>query len=465
MGSKRKRTSESSKAQEGYKRQYAPYDNEDGELSGFKAARGYIDTSTGQRGAFPGLEEYGDDFFCGPASDGMDYLRMVRSEARGVPSLLIAKAAPMPSVPEYDASDEEIEDGEVYTGVGGGEDATEHNFEAEDYEEDTRGWYEDGTYIATGTASYPQRPPSPQKLALFTWHDSLMSTFRQKRKLLHESSPPPSPPSATQGNIVPIARPLPHKQEDWIDLIYNTSPTPSFLWKMDQYTVLKAFKIMVELLKVGTDTPVEQTLWIYGLLLRCSEVMTPDEVYIVRELGKKAIQVQKKLEMSNCLSGNKKVTPVPATAPEGELLDSNIVEQDEVEGGEIPAENCEPEGDAYKQKDVSNSSTALGNSLSSPTVTLQSTAEGKTPSEVPVVEQSSSVKPPTALDPKAVANQRLHKKRKNRKPKNGNYDYIPSANTLSTLDMIISIVGDFFGQRDLLNERRYHSLGATWNEA
>ncbi|RPB24072.1 hypothetical protein L211DRAFT_824569 [Terfezia boudieri ATCC MYA-4762] len=443
-------------------------------MSGFNIARGYIDASTGQRGAFPGLEEYGDEFFCGPANDGMDYLRMVRSEARGVPSLLIAKAPPMPSIPENDASDEEIEDGEIFTGIGGGQDASQHNVEAEDYYgEDTRGWYEDGTYIATGTASFPQRPPSPQKVALLTWHCSLMSTFRQKRKLLHESSPPPNLSSATEGNIVSITRPLPQKQDDWIDLIYNTSPTPSFLWKMDQYTVLKAFKVMTDLLKVGTDTTVEQTLWIYGLLLRCSEVMTPDEVYIVRELGKKAIQVQKKLEMSNCLSGNKKAASVLAIAPEPEVLDTNI-EQEAIEDSGISAANRELERDAPRQKenDAGGSSTGIGGSLSSPALTLHSSTGDKTPSEVFVVEQPSSLESssalevsPTAPDPKAIATQRLHKKRKNRKPKNGIYDYIPSANTLGTLDMIISIVGDFFGQRDLLGERRYHSLGASWNKA
>lgn len=76
MGNKRKRSANTGKPHEyeGFsKRQH----HED-ELSGFGAARGYIDASTGQRGAFPGLEEYGDDFFCGPANDGMDYLRMVR---------------------------------------------------------------------------------------------------------------------------------------------------------------------------------------------------------------------------------------------------------------------------------------------------------------------------------------------------------------------------------------------------
>ena len=39
-----------------------------------------LDPVTGQRGAFPGLEDEGadNDLFYGPAEDGMAYLRMVR---------------------------------------------------------------------------------------------------------------------------------------------------------------------------------------------------------------------------------------------------------------------------------------------------------------------------------------------------------------------------------------------------
>ena len=79
MGNKRKRTTSYAKKHgRGPKRQQYSYDNEDENPFGFHAAKGYIDPSTGQRGAFPGLEEYGDDFFGGPANDGIDYLRMVR---------------------------------------------------------------------------------------------------------------------------------------------------------------------------------------------------------------------------------------------------------------------------------------------------------------------------------------------------------------------------------------------------
>lgn len=37
-----------------------------------------VDASTGQKGAFPGLDDDTDELFYGPASDGIEYLRMVR---------------------------------------------------------------------------------------------------------------------------------------------------------------------------------------------------------------------------------------------------------------------------------------------------------------------------------------------------------------------------------------------------
>lgn len=44
------------------------------------AAQARIDPTYGQRGAFPGLDDPvgEDELFYGPATDGMEYLRMVR---------------------------------------------------------------------------------------------------------------------------------------------------------------------------------------------------------------------------------------------------------------------------------------------------------------------------------------------------------------------------------------------------
>lgn len=55
-------------------RLFASQDNEDQAQVGAK-----VDSTYGQRGAFPGLDEAGEDeLFYGPADDGMAYVRMVR---------------------------------------------------------------------------------------------------------------------------------------------------------------------------------------------------------------------------------------------------------------------------------------------------------------------------------------------------------------------------------------------------
>jgi hypothetical protein len=56
---------------------------DDSQGNKFDASRGYVDPSTGQRGAFPGLENCDEDFF-GPPQHGLDYLRMVRYVALGL---------------------------------------------------------------------------------------------------------------------------------------------------------------------------------------------------------------------------------------------------------------------------------------------------------------------------------------------------------------------------------------------
>lgn len=315
------------------------------------------------------------------------------------------------------------------------------NKEEYEQEEDTRGWYEDGSYIATAAACYPQRPSSPNKVAILAWHEFVMEQFRKMRKVLHGNHPPLSipTPSTIASGMVSNARPLPHKQEDWLDLLFKTSPTVTYLWKMDQHIVLKGMKFMVDLLKVGADTPVEQTRWIYGLLLRCSEVMTPDEVFIVRELGKKALNIQKKLELSNCLSGTR-VLLLQMAIPGGDILKEGTCEEEEVD---------QDHSEVVQSTDTSPPPT---------------TCEGASCNPLPVDEDSGALQSGIAPGVSILTNQRINKKRKNRKAKSGVYDYVPSANTLGTLDVIISIVGDFFGQRDLLGDRKYHTLGGAWNE-
>ena len=64
---------------EAKRRRQLALDADDDEGNGTKAAQPKVDQTYGQRGAFPGLDEGEDEqLFYGPASDGLEYLRMVR---------------------------------------------------------------------------------------------------------------------------------------------------------------------------------------------------------------------------------------------------------------------------------------------------------------------------------------------------------------------------------------------------
>ena len=398
-----------------------------------------------------------------------------RAEARGVPSLLVAKPPSKPIVSIYEAEtlneDEELEGGE--------EAPVDEEFTVKQEEQDTRGWFEDGTYVATPVASFPLRPPSPHKAALLAWHESFVERFRTLRSLLHgaERQLHSQPlPVSSESTAITNDHPVPRRQEHWLQMLGDTSPTPLYLWTMDLELVLKGLKIVVGLLKIGTDTPLELTRWIFGLLLRCHEVMTRDEVFVLRELGKRAIHIQKKLEQTHCLDGSK-----------GEGMLAEILE-DEADEDDLDAEGNKSEGLDFLEQHggeavVGISCDGINNvSVKAPagqhiqsqaaegqklglTVNLTKTVLSSQDSAPEALTSQGNDIPepePPEVDDEAVALGRLNKFRKNRKPKNGKYNYVPSPNTLGTLDMIISIVGDVFGQRDLLEERKYHTLGGSW---
>ena len=81
MGSKRKHTGSSPGDTLFNKRSRQSQDHGSDDDSPTAAqSQSRIDPTYGQRGAFPGLDDSigDDDLFYGPASDGVEYLRMVR---------------------------------------------------------------------------------------------------------------------------------------------------------------------------------------------------------------------------------------------------------------------------------------------------------------------------------------------------------------------------------------------------
>lgn len=411
---------------------------------------GYLDQATGQHGAFPGLHQDEKEPFLGPAYDGLSYLRMVRSEAALVPSLLLGASVARPELPKLaplkprmtvvqeesvdtldyddppaaapelnyddhsamlnyddptsilDDVSEEKEEEELYEG-------TE---DAEDASEDQNYYFAESTYISRYRAPTPP-PPPPH-------HHSLLDRFRALRLALRLTPPPPLNPAPKFPRTFSYA---------WVN---ETAPTPSMLWSMDQPRVIRMIGGLGHQIGTGTRTVrrgVERRVgeWAWGLLLRVDEAMIADEVGTVREMGKISMGVWKKLRELR----KKGQLGIRKDVAVGEGDDGVLEEAEEMTGPEAEVEKQDEDLDevAEEGKDGETDNAApegVPDGVAVPT----SAAATEKEAESTAAPSSSAV--PGAHDQTVEVD----------------WNY-----TIATLDMIISIVGDFFGQRDLLEER------------
>ena len=323
----------------------------------YEGVLGYIDPTTGQRGAFPGLLPTANDDFYGPAIDGFDYLRMVRSEARHVPSLLVSASAPPPprEKPYHNPDD-------VVLSYDEPEPEQEH---ASPEPEDPMCKFGDSAF-------YSLHPSAPDR-ALPAQHTALLRRFTELRTRLHAN-----PPEKQQ---VELPRKFAPK---WL---HANVPTPALVWAMEQEQVLRCVECLGKVVGTGTRTVrrgVDRRIaeWAWALLVRVDEVMGCDEVWRVREVGKVAGRVRDRV-----------VEEVRRERAEEEEV-RGLEEEIRAAAAEEASEDGE-EGELEEEEEAGE---------------LMPEGEG-------LVEDHDRIE------------------------------------TLAALDMIISIIGGFFGQKDLLEER------------
>ncbi|KAI4118732.1 MAG: hypothetical protein LQ345_001250 [Seirophora villosa] len=354
-----------------------------------------VDPTYGQRSAFPGLDDAGEEdaLFYGPANDGLEYLRMVRSEAKGVPNLLTATK-----------SHEEEEEEALYR----------------DY---PQGYYEDGAYIAA--ASLPtaasQNPPiidadgdtDPQE----AYHTSLLTRFKTLSPFLRSpSSSQPNPSASATATVLTNA---PTKK--WRTTLLYTPPTTALLAQLPQETIINGIAALEKHLEWGMlERGAYVGAWAWGLLARCRSagMMGSEEVGVLRDLGKKARGLVRGLR-----------------AGLGSVVEDVASEDHEVLLGE-PVMGNEAEDHAFNHSKSDLAEQAAPNENEE-----QDMANAK--SRLLATLQRSTSSPSSNTPP--------HPTPGNDARENG----IPSTTTriAATLDMIITVVGEEYGQRDLLDGR------------
>jgi hypothetical protein len=285
--------------------------------------------------------------------EAMAYLKAVRSERQGMPIVLRTAET---------ASEEDVD-----YGMG-----------------DSRGYFVEDCYIARPVL----RPEAPKKTTVSAkdaYTEVLKRRFETMRTRLRDESLTGGQPDQTD-NKKPVLRPNGGKKAyaKCVNHVQRSSPSLSQLQALDQEDTLSMLELIHKsYFKRGETLGQHTSAWIWALLARLSDVgtMNNDEVFVLRDLGKRALVIQ--ISFNNA-----------AMAAQLEELSR-----------------------AEAACDSSDEATTPGHEGSQ---TAAATADADKTDTA-----GSSVTP--MLDPES---------------------------TLATLDMIVTIVGEFFGQRDLLDSRR-----------
>ena len=401
-----------------------------------------------------------------------------------MPNLLVAPSCIEKTV--------DTEDGELY----------------EDYE---TGYYEDGAYAAlpdlSSTPEVPQYEDEddedidPQE----AYYASLSDRFREIRTILHSSPPAPSLDKPLNNNLSASAQAaFLHNatHREWRYQILHTTPSMRLLASMHQDGVVRGLG------RLETLLPKKDLLaeihgnrigaWCWGLLGRCREIgeMGSEEVGVLRTLGKTALRVGRKLKMQKQRGlgahhntetdvgeendDEEESEEVPTGAINGaenfeeqEVRNGQIEEMEEGEvdvtgtvgalpntnahNGNVDVSTLESErGDAQATERCSErdiyTEAAPGTTSINNTAPKSRTFDG--------LAQYEQVKDPLALAKETLlarvyspATSALPREVGHGRENNSDSGVNIEAKAFATLDMIVTIVGEFYGQKDLLDAR------------
>jgi hypothetical protein len=354
--------------------------------------------------------------------------RAHRSEAKGVPSLLLSAAAtanapppprerPPPPPPRQrpvvNPDDVVLDyDDPLSTSIPEPPESEYSPSEPTPKPEDPHYYFTESTYISLHPSPLP-RPPPPH-------HASTLTRFTTLRNKLGVKPPRPSNPGFPKWR----------DNKAWRDFVSMTIPRQEWLWAMQQWEVVRLVKEFTAW--IGWRTRVRNAakkgvakgwgVWIWGLLVRCEIVMVAEDVSVLRELGKIALTAWKVLgefreeEEGGGKNWDDTAAPVEPVADGGQEVTKS--EETSAVIGETPED--------YRRQDIDPVG-AEDCAARKPEEPREGTTKEQEPQELEEGEE------PEAPPPKI--------------------EYYNLEDTMGMMDMIVSIIGDFFGQRDLMEER------------
>ncbi|KAK3298562.1 uncharacterized protein B0H64DRAFT_385506 [Chaetomium fimeti] len=445
-----------------------------------KQAEGKPDPTYGQRAAFPGLDDdesaqiSDDDLEFEENGDALAYLRAVRKEASGVPNVLVAPKAG-PEIPTHLQGSDAIDRSIYADGVG-----------------DSRGYYHDGAYTAApdpdpSTASYPDEAEEGEILPIAeadrvaaqnaalrkAYFASLTARFLRLRALLHRAPP----------QSVIDALPRDHGTEVgsfgarswtfrvWTRRIRHTDPLPAQVAALDRQSVLKLLRVILggKFIRRGYELRPRTSRWIWALLARLPDQGELDyaEVGWVRELGKRAVLMMVSIahmealreEVEGGLEGDSDEND------EEEFVEEVVLNEDGEERSIATSTSCQPpataDADDGKDQDGETDMDVDEGEVTDdePPATADNKDIGADIAAAKArllarLEESSGTQQEEESSAAASVDTPEHQQND---ASDGETATLGEAearvNMRATLNMVLTVAGEFYGQRDLLEFR------------
>ncbi|UKZ82492.1 hypothetical protein TrVFT333_010281 [Trichoderma virens FT-333] len=447
-----------------------------------------IDPTWGQKYVFSSSEnattipegeesEFEDD------SDAMAYLMSVRKQASAIPHLLVAPPVQIgPQLPPgFDREDESEEEGELDQNT----DAIDAFAEAE-----PRGFYEDGAYIGISEGwgvdidqddeTGEEHPEVIQKAVNEAYFASILSQYYRTREILHAEPPDNAASRLSRSQATEAISLSPSTTKLWTRLLQTTDPHPIQVALMSKDTVLRIIRVMIggKFLQSGHSIPQRTSHWLWALLARLPDVgeLNHTEIGWIRDLGRRAVLLGRSLAEMAALrdeladDGFGVNDNVDASSSDEEVVAEAIEEGDEdydaapageatandppdTEDGIVgPVDIPEGENEIPTQKDdesADDGEIAQANEGSEDEDVEMDIASDSSGDEGEIIEQADDSAALEEAKRKLLARlaESEHERREEEKRRDARM------NMRATLTMILTVAGEFYGQRDLLEFR------------
>jgi hypothetical protein len=342
-----------------------------------------------------------------------------RSEAKGVPHLLVAPTA---------ASQD-------HKSAGQGIDTDDLGYEE-------GGYYADGAYTAAPDTSLPISPNQDARDAQGTYYDLLSTRFRLLQATLKCNPPLSAIEALDPSTLISLPPDTENAQSQWRFHLQSSDPLMVQLACMDSESVLEVVKILTGTMAQTIRSKSRGKIlrfgaWVWGVLGKCRDrtELRSEEIAVLRELGKRAVTLlvsirdkTRKAEDASQWLSEKEGEDAQESVPPGEPVAETVLEDSiETDDARVRRENLDDEGSVNNEQDAAALEAAkkrLQNSF------LSTNATGSRPESVLTGGTNDPLGVNEAEEKLAVDQQ-----------------------VRITLDVILTIVGEFYGQRDLLDFR------------